>query len=141
MGIATLLEGNEVYGPALARAYELETKAAEYPRFVVGDGLLRFLDGFTGQAPATIIGEAAKETAVRCRRMITQDTDGRQMLDFLSEEMKAPTPFEVYDLVARGLAFVQGEYERFQRSGNDKLASRDYRLLQYYLARKKIWVL
>ena len=49
VGIATMLDGCEVYGPALARAYCLESEAAEYPRVVVGGDLVRFLNDIAVQ--------------------------------------------------------------------------------------------
>ena len=137
VGIATLIDGNEVYGPALARAYQLESEVAEYPRFVVGRELLEFLETVTNQDPKTKRGEMAKQVAAFCRSMIVPDTDGQQMLDFLGTAVwtaiGAPFPRE---LVTKGHDFVDGEYKRFQRAGDEKLASRYSRLLQYYLARK-----
>ena len=88
VGIATSIEPNEVYGPALARAYQLESEVAEYPRFVVGDELLEFLESVKSRDPKTKLGEMAKHVAASCRRMIVQDTDGRQMLDFLGTEVR-----------------------------------------------------
>ena len=41
---AVELRPGELYGAALARAYELESEVAEYPRIVIGKEMLRFLD-------------------------------------------------------------------------------------------------
>ncbi len=141
VGIAALLDGNEVYGPVLVRAYRLENEAAEYPRFVVGEELFNFLDDTVAkQEPKTKLGEVAIENALRCRGMIVQDTDGRKMIDFLGTVVKENLgTSEMCQFVRQGHDFVLGEYQRFQRIGNDKLASRYYRLLSYYLARMKIW--
>ena len=137
VGIATLIDANEVYGPAFANAYQLETEVAEYPRFVVGNELLTFLETVQNQGPQTKPGEVATHNAARCRRMIVQDTDGRQMLDFLGMEVRRALgeSFSV-ELVRKGHDFVDSEYKKFRASGNEKLASRYFRLLQYYLARK-----
>ena len=140
IGIATMLDGGEVYGPALARAYCLESEVAEYPRVVVGNDLFRFLDDVAGQEPRSVFGTVATQYAIQCKRMIVPDTDGHQMLDFLgseiNERMRALLPPE---LVSRGHEFVHSEYRKFQQSGNDKLALRYFRLLQYFLARKDVW--
>jgi hypothetical protein len=140
IGIATVIDGNEVYGPAFVRAYELESQVAEYPRFALGTELVEFLDGVGSQKPRTVFEELAKRFAVECRQVIVQDTDGRQMVDFLGKTAKdtLALPSEVFP---QGLAFVQQEYEKFRKADNEKLASRYFRLLQYYLARKTFWVL
>jgi hypothetical protein len=141
VGIATHLEEtNEIYGSALVNAYHIETELAEYPRFVVGSGLLDFIQTVQNQKPQTIFGQVAKFVANACRRMIVQDTDGRQMLDFLGAEVKLTLGGVISaERVLRGHDFVHDEYERFRVAGNEKLASRYFRLLQYYLARKKVW--
>jgi hypothetical protein len=141
VGIATHLEEtNEIYGSALAKAYHLETEIAEYPRFVVGDGMLDFIETVKNQSPERPFGRVAKFVASGCRRMIVQDTDGRQMLDFLGTEVKSTLEaISSAKLVSHGHHLVHDEYEKFRTSGQEKLASRYFRLLQYYLARKKVW--
>jgi hypothetical protein len=140
VGIGAKIDGNEIYGSALTRAYYLESEIAEYPRFVVGTELWEFLKEVSIQNPQTKLGEIAKKAAVDCKRMIIQDTDGWFMLDFLGEEVKKSLGESLPDkLFSLGYDFILSEYEKFQKTGNDKLAPRYYRLLQYYLERKKIW--
>ena len=43
-GLAMEIGNDEVYGPALARAYTLESKVANCPRVVIGEGLMRYLN-------------------------------------------------------------------------------------------------
>ena len=43
VGVAVELRDKELYGPALARAYELESKTANYPRVVLGEELIRYI--------------------------------------------------------------------------------------------------
>ncbi len=80
VGIATQIDDKEVYGSALVRAIDLESEVAEYPRFVVGNELLQFLEAVSKQNSKTILGKIAKVNADQCRNMIVQDTDGRQIL-------------------------------------------------------------
>ncbi|MGA2032845.1 MAG: hypothetical protein ABSG68_11345 [Thermoguttaceae bacterium] len=137
VGVATLIEANEVYGPAVVSAIKLESEVAKHFRVVVGDDLLEYLEAVTNQDPKTKSGEMARHVAAFCRSMIVPDTDGQQMLDFLGTAvwaaMGVPLPRE---LVTMGHDFVEGEYKRFQAAGDEKLASRYLRLLEYYLARK-----
>lgn len=43
VGLGTELDNGEIYGPVLYKAYELESKVAEYPRIVVGKELINYL--------------------------------------------------------------------------------------------------
>lgn len=140
IGIASLLDKNEIYGSAFVRAYDLEHEFAEYPRIIIGSKLLQIIDDLCKNNPQSDFGNVAKKKAERCKKMIIQDTDGRQMLDFLGTETKNTFKKSISaDHVSDGNDFVFGEYKKFHKMGNEKLASRYYRLLQYYLARKKIW--
>ena len=49
-GLAGALD-DEVYGPVFLNAYRLESKKAEYPRAVVGKGLLAYLDALERLQP------------------------------------------------------------------------------------------
>jgi hypothetical protein len=140
VGIAAEVDGKEVYGSALAKAVHLESEVAEYPRCVIGVELLQFLDLVSTQPHTTSLGGWAKYLAAGCRRMTVQDTDGRQMLDFLGMEVKDKLGASLScEVVAEAYAFVVRRYDIIRKSGNDKLASRYFRLLQYFLARKKAW--
>jgi len=83
VGVAAQIEGKEIYGPALERAYYLESNLAEYPRFLIGKELFTYIHWVEIQQPRTRLGEVAKNLAKFCREMIVQDTAGRPMLDFL----------------------------------------------------------
>ena len=136
-GIGAKIDGNEVYGSALNRAYYLESEIAGYPRFVVGTELWEFLNEVSSQKPQTKLGEIAKQQASDCKRMIKQDTDGWLILDFLGEEVKKSLGESLpCNLFSLGHDFILNEYQKFQKAHNDKLTPRYYRLLQYYLARK-----
>ena len=85
VGVGTRLSTGEVYGSALERAYFLESNLAKYPRILVGDGLLEYLDWVSAQAPRSDFGQLAVLTAQKCRRFVCEDNDGRSMLDFLGD--------------------------------------------------------
>jgi len=140
VGMATQIDEREIYGPALESAFYLESKLAEYPRFLVGKELINYLLWVENQQCTTRIGAVAKETAKYCREMVIQDTDGRFMLDFLGAKIKESSE-NVIDtkLVASALEFVIDQYKKYLSDENDKLASRYYRLLRYIQSRKKIW--
>jgi hypothetical protein len=137
---------NEVFGSAFMRAYDLEDYCAEYPRFIIGNELFKYIEFVSKQDPSkkdpqTIsLRSYAKQIAAGCRSMIVQDTDGRQMLDFLGTKVKELLGASLScKSVEKALDFVQGEYRKFHNAGNEKLAPRYFRLLQYFLSRKKMW--
>jgi hypothetical protein len=50
----------ELYGPAVARAYELETTVAQYPRIVVGPRTVRFLENHKANTASDRLGSFLK---------------------------------------------------------------------------------
>jgi hypothetical protein len=140
IGIGTIIEDNEVYGPALERAYYIESNLAEYPRFVVGKELINYLSFVENQQCKTRFGIVAKNMAKLCREMIIRDTDGRLMLDFMGEKSKETADNSIdTEVVKRAYEFVNSQYQKYAIEGNEHLASRYFRLLRYINARKKLW--
>lgn len=140
VGVATQIDDKEIYGPALERAVYLESKLAEYPRFMVGKELLNYLLWVENQMAKTHIGLIAKGTATFCREIIIQDTDGRYMLDFLGSKIKEAADGVIdQKLVASAFDFVISQYDKYLKEENKTLASRYYRLLRYFHSRKSIW--
>ena len=138
-GVATVYD-KEIYGPALERAVYLENKLAEYPRFLVGDELINFLNYVKNRKAQTPAGKIANEMAKVCNEMIIRDTDGRLMIDFLGQKVKdfSKDTFDKETLV-KAQDFVFSQYQKFTSEGNEKLASRYFRLLNYFQSRKDIW--
>ena len=145
VGVGIRINEKEVYGAALEQAYYLESCLAEYPRYLVGNGLVNYLLSVENQQPNTRLGLVAKNLASLCKKMIIQDTDGRLMLDFLGENV-----LETYknsidkdsidkDIVIASEQFVVSMYKKYSDQNNNKLSSRYYRLISYFNSRKKIW--
>ena len=142
VGVATQLGDKEIYGPVLERAFYLESKLAEYPRFLVGKELINCLLWVENQKCNTRIGQVAKETAKFCREMIIQDTDGRYMLDFLGPKLKEASEGVIEPkLVASAFEFVISQHQKYVEEENETLASRYFRLLKYFQSRRNTWEL
>jgi len=141
VGIGTIVDDNEIYGPVLERAYYLESQLAEYPRYLIGDELKRFLFQVSRQKCKSRYGKVAKKRAGFCIRMITQDTDGRLMLDFLGEAFvgRGDDPIKE-STFTQALHFVTSQYEKFSGENNHKLSARYYRLMLYMKERRVLWV-
>lgn len=54
VGIATQIDKKEIYGPALERAYYIESKISEYPRFVAGNELITYLEWIESQQNSSL---------------------------------------------------------------------------------------
>lgn len=140
VGIATQIEGKEIYGPALERAYFLESNLAECPRFLVGKELSTYLHWVESQVYKTRMGEVSKAFARLCREMIIQDMDGRLILDFMGARAKEAADASIgLEVVKSARDFVLSEYETHVHNGNDKLSSRYFRLLRYIDSRARMW--
>ena len=129
-GMIGMLDNDEVYGPVFLSAYALENSKAEYPRAVVGEGLLNYLDSLEklpGTHPGVGHGDLAARRAADCRELLCNAPDDkRTMLHILSSVItKSVRPH-----TAR--AWVHEEYESHRAAGNDKLTERYRRLLDYF---------
>ncbi len=124
----------EIYGPVVASAHRLENKVAQYPRIVVGDGLLRYLARFNGNGSGSSLADRyAKSLAEYCGTLIATDIDGVPMVDFANSDFR-----QVYarasqpDNLSLARIFVEHERAEFIKRGDQKLALR-YALLAEYL--------
>lgn len=140
VGIAAQIDKQEIYGPALERAYFLESHLAEYPRCLVGMELLSYLKYVEKQDATSTLGIIAKNMAQYCREMLVQDTDGRIMLDFLGKKVKESSKEAIdKEIVQRAWDYVNTQFENYFAQDNEIIKSRYFRLLRYFKSRKSIW--
>ena len=146
VGLGTELDNGEVYGPVLYKAYELESKVAEYPRIVVGRELINYLTTLANaheQLPEQTKEdvELCKLMATNCLKMIVRDLDGVPILDYLGAEFlqsineNSERAKEFEGVFKLALAFVESEYSKRKQTGDKKLALRYYLLLNYFKAK------
>ncbi len=134
------IRGKEIYGPALSRAYTLESQIANYPRIVVGDDLVRYLQMVRDQTETDEFTEASKDMARRCIEWIVCDEDGYWFIDYLgaySREMFGG------NIDPRVLQMTYKKVDElsilYQKMKNGKLAFR-YSLLRNYMGeRRAFW--
>ncbi len=89
IGIGFQPSSNEIYGPALSRAYSLESRIANYPRIVVGDELIRYLYETGGQQPTGEFASESKKIATDCIQCLAYDDDGIPFVDYLGPYFRA----------------------------------------------------
>jgi len=144
LGLGTELSNEEVYGPALFKAYKLESKVAGYPRIVIGDDFMEYLKSLSqrqkqcnDQDEEDI--EVCKRMADVCRNMIVSDLDGRMILDYLGKEFreKVLDKMEMFEEVfENAFKFVESEFVKRQKRRDSKLAERYFLLYTYFKTRR-----
>jgi hypothetical protein len=133
VGLGFQPSANEVYGPALSRAYTLESRIADYPRIVVGDELIRYLYETGGQPPTDALASQSKQIAADCTRCLAYDDDGIQFVDYLGPYFRT-----LIGNTAQDASFIDQAYKRviefstrYKNEKNSQLAFR-YTLLRNY---------
>jgi len=134
IGIAAELRDNELYGKAVAEAYEAESFVAQYPRVVVTNDVLSYLKEKAGQqCDKNDFGCKLKSgLAEQSIKMLSPDFDGRIIVNYLGEFFRNHLLAGVDDgLNNIAYQYVSEELARQQEKQNTKLAFR-YSLLHGY---------
>lgn len=140
IGVGIELSDDEVYGAALSRAYQLENRTAQYPRIVLGDELINYIQSKRSTTKRDFFTEANKKIADRCVDLIAIDTDGRPFLDYLGKGFKQQiAKNNTYDIVEKAYDFVMKESVRCMEVKDSKLAFRYALLRNYFESRIHLW--
>jgi len=127
------LHPSELYGPAVARAYELENEIAQYPRIVVGSETVKFLQGHVSNTDQNIFSQIDRGFAFLCLEMLVQDKDGYSILHYLGDRFQnVVTQGEHGELYNAARKFILSQLAEHQAQRNTKLAFRYSHLLQYF---------
>jgi hypothetical protein len=134
------LSDEEVYGSVLEKAHFIESKLADYPRIVVGDELLKYLEVIGPRTRGTPFGPTIESLASRAKQLVTQDGDGLWMLDFLGERAAELSKTEERQkLFALAQDYID-EQKRIAYDGQDyKHLSRYFKLGAYFEERAAGW--
>lgn len=142
-GIAIEPDGNELYGPVLNRAYILESKCAEYPRVLVGKGLIDFLNYCEKiELKDKLIERYCHSASLECKKWIIADEDGREMIHFLGPHAIAlihglPDVDFYKDIITPIEVFINESLEKFK--DNPTLFERYTRLKKYFDLNNAHW--
>jgi len=140
VGVGVQIDNREIYGPALERAVRIEAELAEYPRLVVGQEFHAYLDSVENQKYQTRLGEIAANLAKRCRKLMVQDTDGRIILDYLGRNIREIFKNKIEkEIVLNAWNYIKEQHIKHIEEGNDKLSSRDFRMIRYFRSRLDSW--
>lgn len=144
VGLATEIGPQEIYGVALESAYLLESKEAGYPRIVIGDELWRYFNAALAnfQAQTTPVAKSITAITQRMIGLMTTDTDGKRILDYLGQTMvehAAPEDGHKEHLVKPTYEFVLAEQKRVLAGGDPKLIARYEAFRRYVESRLPLW--
>lgn len=134
IGVAAELRENELYGKAIADAYELESYIAQYPRVVLSDEVLNYLLSYANsKCNQNDFGcQITKKMAHASLEMLSRDFDGRVIIDYLGDVFRNHLMGKVGDEVYRlAKSYIDEQLKEHQEKQNSKLAFR-YAMLHGY---------
>lgn len=127
------LEPGNLYGCAVAKAYELESKIAQYPRIVVGPYYMQCLRTYSRNTGEDVFAMLNKTFADTCLSMLIQDVDGRDIVHYLGDAYQRHIGTRIHQtLYDRALGFIHASLGRFRSEKNEKLVVRYMQLLNYF---------
>lgn len=129
------LQPNELYGPAVARAYEFENDIAQYPRIVVGPKTIEILEIHQADPSQDAHAQCNQALAAKCLNMLIEDADGHWILHYLGKEFQ--NPFEANakmyaNLYTDARKFVFEQLIEHKNKQDTNLVFRYMHLLKYF---------
>jgi len=136
-GVRLYEKSVEIYGPALFKAYHLESCVAQHPRIVIGAGMRDFLRAVSVGVSMDRSAIYARQLAASCSEMIVQDFDGEYILDYLGKHVLSTAYRSLpEDKVLRPAKdFVSSEIVRWEAAKNWDRADRYKKVLAYFNSR------
>lgn len=139
LGIATEIDENEIYGPAINNAYKLETKIAQYPRIVIGKRLIDLLNILENNSNDARMDMINKNYANLCKKLIFIDGDGHYALDYLGQEVYNRSKEKIGNLIADIYKGIITNIESLKQTHETNFYMKYLCLLYYFYSRKDLW--
>lgn len=130
---------NEIYGAAVAYAHHLESSVAQWPRVVVGEGLIDYLHYYVDSASEDLSQQVRKLISERCLSFITSDTDGVQIVDYLGPDYRRVAGNAIsLEVLTKANEFVSEQLIYWQYRDDQKLLGRYGEVKKYFNSRGAI---
>lgn len=130
---------DELYGCVVAKAYDLESKVAQYPRIVVGANFIDYLQVHTQTKETDDYSVFSQHMALCCMEMLAEDDDGHYFVDYLGEGFNKYVAKDMIGNVSKmAYDFVIQQSHKWQQEKNTKLAFRYAQLKTYFKNRLNI---
>ncbi len=132
IGLACEIGSKEIYGPALLKAHDLESKIAKYPRVVIGDELVHFLQ-LTVQLPEKEVqSEINQIMAQKSLNLFMIDADGRYALDYLGKEYRDMAKEVFPDMYEKASSFLEHQVSEIKEKKDTNFFLRYLWLADYF---------
>lgn len=129
------LHPGELYGAAIARAYELESQVAQWPRIVLGNEALGYLHAqrhAAGTDPFTRNNQALAEI---CLAMLKRDSDECWIVDYLGSGYRAAMGTHLDpEMHSRASKYIAEQIAQHDAAADAKLLARYQQLRLYFEA-------
>jgi len=122
----------ELFGPALVKAYQLESKAAGSPRVVVDAQVYKFLETQVRAPASAPMEKARREMALLIQSLLVKDEDGAVILDFAGPWFQQNLP-DAPELLSKARSFAQDS--RKEHRTDKKLFERYSSVVRYLESR------
>jgi hypothetical protein len=136
--VLSIDNNDEVFGPSVVSAVNLESRVAQYPRIVVGERLWQYLSEADEWPVYCKYDSVAKNFAAACKSLIFQDYDGIHTLDCFGIPRYLEGAIEP-QLVGKAYNWVVQEHKKYINSKDFKLAGKYSLLRQYIESRLDMW--
>jgi hypothetical protein len=141
IGIGLELKNGDLYGSAISRAYEIESKVSQYPRIVLGNELIDYIKSQINIPKDNQFNIMNKKFAEVCFKLIVIDRDGFPILDYLGEGFKSiVTQSLKSEIIEKAYRFVIQNWAKYKSDKNSKLAFRYFLLKNYFESHLHIWI-
>lgn len=139
IGLACEIGSNEIYGPALLKAHDLESKIAKYPRVVIGDELVHFLQVTVQNPEKGAQSEINQVMAQKSLNLLMIDADGRYALDYLGQEYRDMAKEVFPDMYEKASSFLEHQFSEIKEKKDTNLFLRYLWLADYFENRLALW--
>ena len=134
------LNDNELYGCVLAKAYELESETAKYPRIVVGEHVRTYLSWGMKVPGNDVQSTFTRDMASICLGLLGEDSDGNIIVDYLGLGFRKhiASTLEATDYQS-AYSYIEGQIAHAKVVQNKKLQQRYEMVKQYFDRNRSRW--
>ena len=139
VGVGIEVEQDEIYGPVVLKAYNLESKIAKYPRVVLGENFAKFLKLLTSDYSNSDHAKYNKAISVKCSELLFEDGDGSYALDYLGIAFRDFAGATMIKYIDKAKWFVNQQIGEAKSKRQTELFLGYHRLQDYFEYQMPYW--